>query len=211
MIPTAFEHASCDFVSHYGSGSLHVYSFGEHEEDNILCIEVPAAPDGETDVAFPLVRVQSACYTAEIFRATDCDCHEQLHESLVRVHRDGGLVVYMICDGRGAGLLTKVRGLALGDTQNLDTWDAYEALGVEPDPRDYSRVAAVLKDRGLQSLRLLTNNPRKIVGLEEVGFDVEHVSLKIDATTSSLPYLITKQRKFGHLYDYTAGEQRADD
>lgn len=209
MTTTAFEHASCNFSSHYGSGTLHIYSFGDHEEDNILCIEVPS-PEGEVDVASPLVRVQSACYTAEIFRATDCDCHEQLHQSLARVHRDGGLVVYMICDGRGAGLLAKVRGLALGDTQNLDTWDAYQALGVEPDPRDYSRVAAVLKDRGLRSLRLLTNNPRKIAGLEEAGFDVEHVSLKIDATTESLSYLVTKQRKFGHLYDYTSDEPRSE-
>lgn len=209
MSRTAFEHASCNFASHYGSGTLHIYNFGEHEEDNILCIEVPP-PEEKVDVASRLVRVQSACYTAEIFRATDCDCHEQLHESLARVHREGGLVVYMICDGRGAGLLTKVRGLALGDTQNLDTWDAYEALGVEPDPRSYSRVAAVLEDRGLRSLRLLTNNPRKVAGLEEAGFDVERVSLKIDATTASLPYLVTKQRKFGHLYDYTGDESRAD-
>jgi GTP cyclohydrolase II len=155
-------------------------------------------------MSVPLVRVQSACYTAEIFRATDCDCHEQLDESLKRVHCEGGFVVYMICDGRGAGLLTKVKGLALGDTHGLDTWDAYKALGVEPDPRDYSRTALVLGDLGLRSIRLLTNNPRKITGLKDVGIDIEHVSLKIDATPDSLPYLVTKQRKFGHLYDYLA-------
>ena len=68
-----FEQASCDFRSHYGSGVLHVYSFGDHEEDNILCVEVPRRPEGDPTEPPPLVRVQSACYTAEIFRATDCD------------------------------------------------------------------------------------------------------------------------------------------
>lgn len=206
MTKPTFEHASCRFTSIYGSANLHIYSFGKHEEDNILCIEVPT-PAGDSLALSPLVRVQSACYTAEIFRATDCDCHEQLHESLTRVHQEGGLVVYMICDGRGAGLLTKVRGLALGDSHKLDTWDAYEALGVDPDPRNYSRVAAVLGDRGLTSVRLLTNNPRKIAGLEQAGFTVERAPLKIEATPASLPYLVTKQRKFGHLYDYTADGQ----
>lgn len=203
MRASTFEHASCEFKSHYGSGTLHIYSFGEHEEDNVLCIEVPPPTDGAR-ANVPLVRVQSACYTAEIFRSTDCDCHEQLDESLKRVHDEGGFVVYMICDGRGAGLLAKVRGLALGDKHNLDTWDAYKALGVEPDPRNYARTASVLGDLGLQSIRLLTNNPRKISGLKEAGIDIDRVSLKIDATPDSLPYLVTKQRKFGHLYDYLA-------
>lgn len=196
----SFEHAACSFKSHYGAGTLHVYSFGGHEEDNILCIEI--ARESGSVVVDPLVRVQSACYTAEIFRATDCDCHEQLDLSLRRIHHEGGYLVYMLCDGRGAGLLTKVRGLALGDTKRLDTWDAYAELGVEPDPRDYGRVAAVLQDRGISSVRLLTNNPRKIEGLEDEGIRVEHVSLKIDATPDSLNYLVTKQQKFGHLYNY---------
>lgn len=200
MTVLEFEHASCSFKSHYGSGVLHVYSFGPHEEDNVLCVEVPT-PSGESPKS-ALVRVQSACYTAEIFRATDCDCHEQLHQSLGRVHEEGGYLIYMICDGRGAGLLAKVRGLALGDTENLDTWDAYEALGIETDPRSYERVAAVIKDLGFASVRLLTNNPRKISGLVDQGIEVDHVSLTIDATQDSLPYLITKQRKFGHLYNY---------
>ena len=193
-----FEHAACEFKSYYGLATLHVYNFGPHEEDNILCIE---ASRGGTAVA-PLVRVQSACYTAEVFRSTDCDCHEQLHESLTRIHRQGGFVVYMICDGRGAGLLTKVKGLALGDSENLNTFDAYQRLGVQPDPREYSRVSEVLKDRRVSSLRLLTNNPRKIEGLERRGLTVERVPLQIDATEDSWSYLKTKQDLFGHLSDY---------
>ncbi|MGW9159150.1 GTP cyclohydrolase II [Microbacterium sp. NPDC055665] len=195
----SFEHASCAFKSHYGDARLHVYSFGEHEEDNLLCFEVPSG--GAAD---PLVRVQSACYTAEIFRSTDCDCHEQLHESLERIFADGGLLIYMICDGRGAGLLTKIRGLALGDTEQLDTHDAYERLGVETDPREYARVAQVLLDRGVKGLRLLTNNPRKIDGLIAKGLKVERVPLQIPPTPDSLPYLSTKRAKMGHLLDQLA-------
>ncbi|MDQ0614416.1 GTP cyclohydrolase II [Microbacterium sp. W4I4] len=197
-MPEAYEHASCFLKSHYGEGRLHVYSFGKHEEDNILCIEVRG-----TDLASnPLVRVQSACYTAEIFRSTDCDCHEQLHESLKQIFVEGGLIVYMLCDGRGAGLLTKVRGLALGDSDQLDTHDAYVRLGVETDPRDYARVAQVLSHRGVQNCRLLTNNPRKIGGLESHGIAVTRVELEIPATHNSLPYLRTKRTKMGHLLDH---------
>lgn len=196
-----FEHASCDFKSHYGLGTLHVYSFGPHEEDNVLCIEVP--PVGPTP-GDPLVRVQSACYTAEIFRSTDCDCHEQLHASLEAVFAGGGYVVYMICDGRGAGLLTKIRGLSLGDSEGLDTHDAYKRLGVKVDPRDYSRVATVLHDLGVDQLRLLTNNPKKVDGLEAAGIRVDRVELQIPPTPDSWPYLFTKRAKMGHLLDALA-------
>lgn len=198
---SAYEHASCEFKSRYGFATLHVYSFGPHEEDNLLCIEVPAAH--QSDLA-PLVRVQSACYTAEIFRSTDCDCHEQLDASLKAVFAEGGYVVYMICDGRGAGLLTKIRGLALADSEGLDTHDAYERLGVDVDPRDYERVAQVLKDRGLSRVRLLTNNPRKISGLTVAGIDVERIALQIAPTPDSWPYLSTKQSKMGHLLSYAS-------
>ncbi|WP_082471391.1 GTP cyclohydrolase II RibA [Arthrobacter sp. Leaf234] len=195
-----FEHASCAFKSHYGLGRLHVYSFGPHEEDNILCIEVPPSEAVHDDST--LVRVQSACYTAEIFRSTDCDCHEQLHVSLEKVFRDGGLVVYMICDGRGAGLLTKIRGLALGDKFGLDTHDAYLQLGVPVDPREYERVAQVLKDLKVQDVQLLTNNPRKVDGLRGEGLLVERVPLEIPPTRDSFPYLQTKQQKMGHLFKF---------
>lgn len=204
MVPE-FERASCAFKSHYGRATLHVYAFGAHEEDNILCIEVPK-PSGQPRNDGPtIVRVQSACYTAEIFRSTDCDCHEQLHTSMERVFRDGGVVVYMICDGRGAGLLTKIRGLALGDALGLDTHDAYMKLGVPVDPREYLRVALVLKDLGVQQMRLLTNNPRKIDGLVAEGLLVERLPLEISPTDDSRPYLHAKQRKMGHLLRFGGG------
>lgn len=197
-----FERASCAFKSHYGLATLHVYAFGQHEEDNILCIEVPESSGRAVSDGSTIVRVQSACYTAEIFRSTDCDCHEQLHVSLEKVFRDGGLVVYMICDGRGAGLLTKIRGLALGDRLGLDTHDAYLRLGVPVDPRDYHRAAQVLKDLGVQRVQLLTNNPRKVDGLAAEGLVVDRVPLEIPPTEDSRPYLHTKQQKMGHLFGF---------
>ena len=192
----SFEHADCAIESIYGQSRLHVFSFGPNEQDNILCIDVlKIAPD------VPLVRVQSACYTSEIFRSTDCDCHEQLHASLGLIHEQGGLLVYMLADGRGAGLLTKVRGLALGESEGLDTFDAYVRLGKPVDPRDYSRVIEVLHALKQSSIRLLTNNPRKVDPLKQAGIGVERVPIEIEPTDASRPYLDAKRIKFGHLLD----------
>jgi 3,4-dihydroxy 2-butanone 4-phosphate synthase/GTP cyclohydrolase II len=95
--------------------------------------------------------------------------------------------------------MTKVRGLALGATDGLDTFDAYELLGVQPDPREYERVGQVLRELGLTAVRLLTNNPRKIEGLERAGLGVERLPLVITPTADSQEYLDTKRDKFGHL------------
>jgi len=192
MIP---EHAEAPIKSVYGHSTLHCFSWGPHEEENILVVSV-----GELGER-PLVRVQSACYTAEIFRSTDCDCHEQLDQSLQAVHREGGAVIYMLCDGRGAGLLTKVRSLALGHELGLDTVEAYRHLGIELDPRHYDRVAEILSALGVSQLRLLTNNPRKLAGLREAGIEVERVPLEVKPTPESRPYLATKRDKLHHLLD----------
>lgn len=177
----------------YGNFDFYCFSWGSHEEDNILC-----AAKAKTE-HLPLVRVQSACYTAEIFRSTDCDCHAQLDISLSRVAIEGGAVIYMLCDGRGAGLLNKVRGLALGHQRGLDTFDAYEAMGIPEDAREYHRAAVVLRHIGLTSVRLMTNNPRKLDGLLREGLDVQREPLEIPSTSGSRPYLSTKARKMGHL------------
>jgi GTP cyclohydrolase II len=144
------------------------------------------------------VRVQSACYTAEIFRSQDCDCHEQLVSSLHLITRKGGLLIYMLCDGRGAGLYNKVLGLELTRTQGLDTADAYRKLGIELDPRRYARAAQVISHLGIGAVSLLTNNPRKCHGLEAEGIAVKRVPLEILATSSSRQYLRAKAHKLGH-------------
>jgi GTP cyclohydrolase II len=194
-----YQHARTELTTHFGPFDFHCFSWGAHEEDNILCLVKSPLPDE------PLVRVQSACYTAEIFRSLDCDCHEQLETSLRLIQLAGGIFVYMICDGRGAGLLNKVKGLELGRTEGLDTSEAYRRLNLHQDPREYSRVAKVLQHFGVTSLRLLTNNPRKILGLTEFGFDVKREPIEIPATDSSRPYLLTKRDKMGHLFSHLDG------
>jgi GTP cyclohydrolase II len=186
--------ASTRLKTAFGEFAFHCFSWGEHEEDNVLCM---SSEKHLTDV--PLCRVQSACYTAEIFRSLDCDCHEQLTTSLARIQRDGGLLIYMLCDGRGAGLFTKTLGLELGRTEGLDTSDAYSRLGVKQDPREYSRAAFVLNYFGISKVKLLTNNPRKIEGLAHQGIEVIREHIEIQATPDSSPYLRTKAGKMGHL------------
>jgi GTP cyclohydrolase II len=179
----------------YGEFEFYCFCWGPHEEDNILCARKLAYGDA------PLLRVQSACYTAEIFRSHDCDCHEQLHESLRVIGQEGGLLVYMLCDGRGAGLYQKVLGLELGRTAGLDTSDAYRALGLEQDPRSYERACAVLAHFGIDKVHLLTNNPRKVNGLEQGGIEVVRVPLQVAPTPASRPYLLTKKLKMGHVLE----------
>lgn len=185
--------ASTVLDTHYGAFEFYCFSWGKHEEDNILCLYK------STDNYPMLTRVQSACYTGEIFRSIDCDCHGQLDESLKRIAREGGLFVYMLCDGRGAGLYYKVLGLELGQTHGLDTSDAYRELGIEQDPRTYERVVEILKHLEVDSIRLMTNNPRKIREIAVNGISVVREPLEIEPTEGSRSYLVTKQRKMGHL------------
>jgi GTP cyclohydrolase II len=122
-----------------------------------------------------------------------------LHSSLARIQDQGGTLIYLLCDGRGAGLFTKTLGLELGRAEGLDTSEAYVRLGVPQDPREYSRAAHVLSHFGIAHVRLLTNNPRKVEGLEAHGIKVARVSLEIQATIDSAPYLRTKAMKMGHM------------
>lgn len=183
---------STPISTRYGDFDLYCFSWSEHEEDNILTLK------GRDLVGSPLVRIQSACYTGEIFASTDCDCHAQLEESLTKIGANGGLFIYMLRDGRGAGLRTKVKALRLMHDAGLDTADAYDALQVPRDPRTYEQASYVLEFFALREIRLLTNNPRKVAALEESGISVSRISLEIPATRGSAPYLRTKAYKMGH-------------
>ncbi|MFQ3252306.1 MAG: GTP cyclohydrolase II [Loktanella salsilacus] len=177
----------------YGTFELYNFAWSDNEQDNVLALV--SNFEGNT----PLVRVQSACYTGEIFESTDCDCHWQLETGLHRIQKEGGIFIYMLCDGRGAGLLTKIRGMNITAMEGLDTAEAYERLGSPLDPREYERAAFVLKHFGVASCRLLTNNPRKIAGLKECDIDVireEHMS---DPTPQNESYLRSKAKKLGHM------------
>lgn len=187
-----FEVSKTVLNTHFGTFDFYCFTWGPHEEDNILCEVKPNAREPV------LVRVQSACYTAEIFRSKDCDCHEQLEQSLHRISVESGILIYMLCDGRGAGLQHKVRGLELSRTEGLDTADAYSAMGLPLDPREYSRVADVLNYFGVKAVRLLTNNPRKVAGLQAHGLNVTREPIEIPATEHSEFYLKAKYEKLGH-------------
>ena len=147
-----------------------------------------------------LVRVHSECLTGDVFSSIRCDCGDQLRHAIQMVADEGrGVVVYMRQEGRGIGLHNKLKAYELQDS-GLDTVEANEALGFEPDLRNYGIGAQILKDLGIKRLKLMTNNPRKIVGLD--GYDlqvVERVPIIIPPNPNSLAYLSTKRTKMGHL------------
>jgi len=156
--------------------------------------------DGIDETVPTLVRVQSECLTGDVFGSLRCDCKAQLHTSLKQIAENGsGVLVYMRQEGRGIGLVNKMKAYNLQD-EGLDTVEANEKLGFSPDLRHYGLGAQILTDLGIKQIRLLTNNPRKIVGLEGYGLSVtERVALKIPHNQVNKDYLKAKKDKLGHI------------
>jgi len=191
-----------------GFGEFQAIAYTNEVDDK----EHLALVKGEIDPTKPvLVRVHSECLTGDVFHSHRCDCGPQFAAALRQIEAEGsGVLLYMRQEGRGIGLLNKLRAYKLQE-EGLDTVDANLKLGFPADLRDYGIGAQILKDLGVRQIRLLTNNPRKIKGLEGYGLEVvERVPIQMEENEDNTKYLHTKQAKLGHLMNFDDIEQDED-
>jgi 3,4-dihydroxy 2-butanone 4-phosphate synthase/GTP cyclohydrolase II len=180
----------------YG-GEFTVIAYANYVDSNVHLALVKGEIKHEDDV---LVRVHSECLTGDVFGSKRCDCGEQLHRAMQKIKENGkGVILYMRQEGRGIGLVNKLKAYELQD-RGLDTVEANIKLGFKPDLRDYGIGAQVLVDLGVRKMRLMTNNPKKIIGLEGYGLKVvERVAVETSPHERNLVYLKTKKKKLGHM------------
>ncbi|NTV46470.1 MAG: GTP cyclohydrolase II, partial [Chlorobiales bacterium] len=181
--------------SHFGDFKLIAYETMVDDKNHLALVK------GDVTTGEPvLVRVHSQCATGDIFGSMRCDCGEQLATAMLRIQQEGrGVLLYMMQEGRGIGLVNKLKAYNLQD-QGYDTVEANEMLGFKADLRDYGIGAQILLDLGVRKMRLMTNNPKKMVGLEGYGLEVtERVPLEIIPNEINKSYLETKRDKMGHM------------
>ena len=165
--------------------------------------EFVALYKGEMEADVPtLARIHSQCLTGDVFGSTKCDCGPQLHAAMRLIEEAGrGAIVYQLQEGRGIGIINKIRAYALQD-EGADTVEANEQLGLAVDLREYRQCAEVLFDLGLCQVRMMSNNPLKLRALEEAGLRVvERVALEVEPTDAAVHYMRTKKEKLGHLLE----------
>jgi 3,4-dihydroxy 2-butanone 4-phosphate synthase/GTP cyclohydrolase II len=187
--------AEADLPTDHGDFTIIGYANLLDQQDHVALVK--GDPAGREDV---LVRMHSECLTGDVFGSQRCDCGEQLHAAMRQIDEAGqGVVVYLKQEGRGIGLANKLRAYDLQD-RGRDTVEANEVLGFKPDLREYGIGAQILLDLGLTSIRLLTNNPRKIVGLEGYGLKITgREALQVEPGQFNREYLATKRTKLGHI------------
>ena len=187
--------ASTKLPTEYGEFRLHAFE-NQIDKQTHIALVCGDICDGKN----VLVRVHSQCLTGDALRSERCDCGAQLDKALHRIGSEGrGVLLYLNQEGRGIGLANKIRAYALQD-EGYDTVEANEHLGFKPDQRDYGIGVQILRELGVRSMRLLSNNPRKLVAIEGYGLSVtEWLPLEIPASASTLRYLTTKRNKLGHV------------
>jgi len=190
--------ASATLPTRYG-GEFKMIVY-ENDVDEMKHIALVKGDFDENDEV--LVRVHSECVTGDIFGSERCDCGDQLRRAMSIINDEGkGVIVYMHQEGRGIGLVNKIRAYELQE-KGKDTVDANIELGFKDDLRDYGIGAQILVDLGVRKIRMLTNNPKKIVGLEGYGLTVtERIPIEIKPTESNIHYLKTKKKRMGHILD----------
>jgi len=189
---------SVKMPTEYG-GEFNAIAYANEIDNTVYIALVKGEIKPEDEV---LVRVHSQCLTGEVFGSKRCDCGEQLHRAMEMVSREGkGVILYVRQEGRGIGLINKLKAYELQD-KGLDTVEANIRLGFKPDLRDYGVGAQILVDLGVRKMKLMTNNPKKIVGLEGYGLKVvERVPIEAKPHEKNIIYLKTKKKKLGHMLD----------
>ena len=192
-----------DFPTRFGAFKLHLYESRVDDHHHMAVVKGDV-----TDSAPVLVRVHSQCLTGDLFHSLRCDCGDQLEAALGMIEEEGrGVLLYMRQEGRGIGLANKIRAYALQD-RGRDTVEANEELGFEADLRDYGVGAQILWDLGVREINLLTNNPRKIVGLAGHGLTVnDRIPLQVEPNEVNARYLQTKKDRLGHIISMKATEE----
>lgn len=193
--------AEVQLPTEHGNFTLVAYKQRTNDQVHIALVKGTLNPDEA-----PLVRVHSSCITGDIFGSFRCDCGPQLHAAMERIEKEGsGVIVYMNQEGRGIGLLNKLKAYKLQE-EGLDTVEANLKLGFPTDARDYGVGAQILRDLGLTKIKLLTNNPKKRAGLSGYGLEIiENIPLEVDSNEHNEFYLRTKRDKMGHILERLTG------
>ena len=194
--------AQAELPTRYGRFTIHGFRGAGPQDEAVALVRGKIRGPFKSKKSVPLVRVHSQCLTGDVLTSQRCDCRAQLELSLKKIsHSPSGILLYLPQEGRGIGLMNKLRAYQLQD-QGMDTVEANESLGFAADVRDYEFPAEILKKLGAKKIRLLSNNPEKVRQLQEAGIDVaERVPCQPRISKISRSYLQTKKKKMGHLLE----------